>query len=249
MANAKPRTKRRKKRVVISRAEAVRRLEIMVLRIEEDVKIGLCAEATLEAANDIVMAAPCEKRPGALAYRTISQSLALNLAITLARLFDPGSRRWHPNKRDIASIPLIIRLLKQRRCQKVLVERARSWTPHLTRFEDTHANTCQRSIDKAINAYDELQNSREGRAMLQRLRDFRNKHLAHSMMQHVLKALPTYKELFTLMDMARDAVEGAKLAIDGQSMELKDSEKIYRDKADDFWRMAFRLESANFEAD
>lgn len=249
MANAKPRTRRRRKRVVISQAEAVRRLEFMVLRIEEDVRIGLRAEATLEAANDIVMAAPRKERPGALAYRTISQSLALNLAISLARLFDLGSKRRHPNKRDIASIPLIIRLLKQRRCQTVLVERARSWTPHLTGLEDTHGNTCQQSIDKAINAYDELRKSREGRAMLRRLRDFRNRHLAHSMMQDVLKARPTYKELFTLMDVARDAVEGAKLAIDGQSMELKDSEKIYRDKVDDFWRMAFQLESANFKAD
>jgi hypothetical protein len=249
MANVKATTKKRRKRVVISQAEAVQRLEIMVPRIEEDVKIGLWAEATLEAANEIVLATPRLKRPGALAYRTISKSLALNLAVSLARLFDPGSRRWHPNKRDIASIPLIIRLLKQRRCQKVLVERARSWTPHLTGFEDTHADGCQRSINMAINAYNEVQNTPEGRAMLRRLRDFRNKRLAHSMMQDTLKALPRYKELFTLMDVARDATEGAKLAIDGQSMGLKDSEKTYREEADDFWRMAFRIESPTPEAD
>ncbi len=66
MANAKTTTKKRKKRVVISRAEAVRRLEIMVQRIEEDVKIGLWAEATLVAANDILMATPDQERPGAL---------------------------------------------------------------------------------------------------------------------------------------------------------------------------------------
>ena len=242
MANAKPKTKRRRKRVVISRAEAIQRLEMMVQRIEEDVKIGLWAEATLEAANEIVMATPDEERPGALAYHTIRQSLALNLAISLARLFDPGSKRSRPNKRDIASIPLIVRLLKQRRCQKELVERARSWTPHLVGFEDTHANGCQRSIDEAISAYNELQNTGQGRAMIQRLRDFRNKRLAHSMMHDTLNALPKYKDLFKLMDVARDVIEDAKLAIDGQSMGLKDSEKIYFEEADEFWRTAFQFE-------
>ena len=242
MANNCPRKKRRKKPVVISRADAIKRLEMMVRRIEEDVKIGLWAEATLEAANEIVMATPDQERPGALAYRTISNSLALNIAISLARLFDPGSRRRHPNKRDIASIPLIIRLLMQQRCQKVLVDRARSWTPQLTEFEDTNAEGCQRSINMAINAYNRVRYTREGRAMLRRLRDFRNKRLAHSMMQDTLNALPRYKELFTLMDVARDTVEGAMLAIDGQSMGLKDSEKIYREEADEFWRTAFQFE-------
>ncbi len=57
-----------------------------------------------------------------------------------------------------------------------------------------------------------------------------------------LDALPKYEDLFMLMDVARDAVEGAKLAIDGQSMGLKDSEKYYREEADDFWRTAFQFE-------
>jgi hypothetical protein len=44
------------------------------------------------------------------------------------------------------------------------------------------------------------------------------------------------------MDVARDVIEGAKLAIDGQSIGLKDSEKIYFREADEFWRTAFQFE-------
>jgi hypothetical protein len=241
MTGKRSQQKKRRKPIVISRTEAVRRLQAMVLRIEKDVKIALWAEATLEAANDIVTATPGRALPGAQTYNTISQSLTLNLAISLARLYDPGMRNRHPNKHDIASLPLIVRLLKQQRCQKVLVERARSWMPHMPSFGDIHARGCRRSIDGAIASYDGLRKTPEGRAIVQRLRDFRNKHLAHSMMHDTLEALPRYNELFKPMDIARDIVEEAKLAIDGLSMGLKDNEMIYRDQAHAFWKMALQV--------
>jgi hypothetical protein len=161
--------------------------------------------------------------------------------MSLSRLFDPGSRNWPANKRDVASIPLIIRLLKQKRCHKVLVARARLWTPEIPDLEEIHAAGCRQSIDTAINTYDSLRRSAGSRAMMRRLRDFRNKRLAHSMMQDTLKALPKFNELFKLMDVARDIAEDAKLAIAGVNMGLKDTEEIYRATADDFWRYAFNV--------
>lgn len=229
--------KTRKQPVVISRGEALRRLSAMVERIEEDVKIALWAEATLEAGNDIVNTSPARRTRGAAAYNAISQSLALNLAITLARLFDSGSKRWHANRRDVASLPLIVRLLKQRRCQRALVERARSWTPQAMDLADTHARGCQRSIDGAVAAFVGLQRTATGRATAKRLREFRNKRLAHSMMQDTLKALPRYNDLFKLMDVARDVVDAAKLAIDGLHLGLKDTEEACRREADAFWTL------------
>lgn len=230
--------RKRRKPVTISRREAVHRLKAMIARIEEDVKIGLWAEATLEAANTILVAHPNRMWPGADAYRTIAQSLALNLAISLARLFDPGTRRMHPNKRDIASIPLIVRLLSQQRCQRLLIEHARGWTPQLEGFDETHARGCKRAISEALDAHADLNKTNGGRAATKKLREFRNYRLAHSMMTDMLKTLPTYNELFQLMDVAREVLEGAKLAIDGRSLDLKHSEEIYRAHADVFWTMA-----------
>jgi hypothetical protein len=119
--------RKRRKPVTIKRGEAVRRLGGMLKVIYRDALMVLAAEAALETANDIVMASPDAERPGPVTYKTVAQSLELNLAMSLARLYDPGSKNWHPNKRDLASIPLIVRLLKQKRCQDELARRARAW--------------------------------------------------------------------------------------------------------------------------
>lgn len=207
--------------------------------------IALHAEAALEASNYIVVAHPDRKWPGAMTYSAIAQSLALNVTISLARLYDPGTRRVHPNKRDIASIPLMVRLLKQKRCQKAMMQRARDWTPHLEGMANIHATACGKAIEAAINSYETLQKTPEGRAASKKLREFRNFRLVHSMMRDMIKSLPTYRELFNLIDVARNLVENASLAIDGKNRDLKETEANYRDNADAFWRMALGIKGTN----
>lgn len=133
------RRKKRRQRATISRTKAVRRLEQMVEQIELDLKTALWAEAVLESANDLVVGDPNREYLGADAYNTIRESLAVNLSLSLARLFDNGFKSIRPNNKDLASIPLAINLLKQKRCRRVFVERARGWMPPSMGMADTNA--------------------------------------------------------------------------------------------------------------
>ena len=79
----------KRKRKTISRAEAVKRLGAMVKAINRDLERALAIEAALEEANRIVTATPDQVRPGPATYETVTGSLSIDLAITLARLFEP----------------------------------------------------------------------------------------------------------------------------------------------------------------
>ena|SRR5688572_30063384 len=83
---------KRKRPKTITSTEAMRRLRVMVDRISTNVTAALWAEAMLEAGNKKVTP-PEMVVLGARAYTTISQSLTLTLALALARLYDPGTRR------------------------------------------------------------------------------------------------------------------------------------------------------------
>lgn len=238
---AQGRTRRRRKPVTITRGEAVRRLGGMVRAIHRDVAIALAAEAALETANAIIVATPDIERPGAVTYETVAQSLVLNLAMSLARLYDTGSRLRHPNRRDLASIPLIARLLRQKRCQNELARQARHWTPQYPHFADSQEAACRKAIGEALSAFDRLRNDRTGRAAVRRLRQMRNKVLAHSYMDEIIVAMPTYDQVFLLADVARDVAAGAMLAIDGRHIDLAEFEQGRVEQAKLFWEHALRL--------
>ena len=221
----------------------MRRLKLMVRRINKDIEIALWTEADLESANDFIRADPTRIRPGAAAYNTISQSLTFNLAVTLSRLLDRGTLRFHPNKRDVVSIPLMIRLLKQRRCQSALLKEAEKWTPHVQGLEDIHIRSCERGIRGAIRAYGKFDSPRANRVKHQRLRKFRNKRLAHNLMNDAMNALPTYDDLFLLLSIAVTVVDEARLAIEGLTPGLEDAKALYREQADLFWSAALSAEA------
>jgi hypothetical protein len=56
----------------------------------------------------------------------------------------------------------------------------------------------------------------------------------------VIKAMPKYEQLFLLMDVARDVVDHAKLAIRGDNLDLKEVEKERRRAANAFWEPALK---------
>lgn len=233
-----PRKKKRKRPSTLTSNEATARIDSMTQLIHNDVRIALSAEATLEVGNAIVMENPKRKFSGAQAYETIATSLALNLAISLSRLFDSGSKRFPPNKRDIASIPLLLRLIKQRRCQKKLIEKAREWTPQIPRLADVNASACIQSIEGAIAAYENPPDRTAFRRANAKLREFRNVRLAHSMMSEVLDSVPTYGELFMLSDVARNVTDEVLHAVTGQAKQLREIEAMYREQANYFWMKA-----------
>src|SRR5690348_15917587 len=91
--------KRRKKRATLSHADAMQRVAEMIELIERDMKSAIALKATFQAANDIVQKEYAGKQgAGASCYAALMQSMALTLALTLARMFDPGNNNRPPNK-------------------------------------------------------------------------------------------------------------------------------------------------------
>jgi hypothetical protein len=236
-----------KKSKRLGRNDAVARLDAMIELIYRDIGIAIEVEAALEAGNTIV----CKEFPnthydGAHCYNAIRQSCALFLALTLAKLFEipkPRGRESRSscyNRSDVASIPLMIRLLKQERCRHALAARAREWTAHLRDTGDAQQAACERAIDAAVKAYSDLRRTYDGRSAITKLSDFRNKALAHILLGEALKKRPSYNDLFLLMDAARDVTDNAKRAILGNNLDLKNVEKECARTSKVFWSLALK---------
>lgn len=224
--------------------DAVERLDKMIGLINTDVQVALGLEASLEAANQIVTEKLSDVQfDGADCYNALRQSTALFLALTLAKLFEVPSLRKQSkatryNKSDVASIPLLVRLLDQRRCRQALVKRARDWTPMMPNMADTHAKSCARAIDRAVEAYAAFRRKHAGRSAAAKLRRFRDKVLAHTLLGTALKKSPMYSEMFLLMDVARQVTEHARLAISGLHVDLVDTEEHLAEISRAFWEPA-----------
>lgn len=234
-----------KKLVRISRKDAVKRLDAMIEYIYRDVRVGIGVEAALETGNAIVMNELRDKQmDGAECYNTIRQSNTLFLALTLAKLFEmPRPRQWESktnryNKSDVASIPLMIRLLKQKRCRYALIARARKWTPLLS---DEQAAACEKAIDNAVLEYVTLKKSYKGRTAIKNLAGFRNKMLAHTLLGEAMEKRPSYGDLFLLMDAARDITGYAKFAILGENLSMMDYEEERVRASKVFWSLALKI--------
>lgn len=224
-----------------SREQLAQLAEQMSELIYANTLIALEAEAALEAGNDLLIPLNLRDQPfdGAKCFGTIQNSLALNLTICLARLFEePSAKKQHPDYSDVASIPLLILTLRKPECRDALCESARRWTPNLDRMEDVHEATCKKAIDEAIQKYEEAKKSPEVLNTLETLSHFRNMRVAHSLHGKIVKAIPKYNDLFRLMDIARDITTSAILAIDGNSHDLKDAEIEYYREAKAFWEPA-----------
>jgi hypothetical protein len=229
---------KRRKVVRISTAQAVSRLDMMIPVLYRNVVNAIRIEATMEAGNALVQTLTEKSFPGADAFNCIMQSLALDLAMHLARLYDIGVHNVPVNKRDIASIPLAVRLLRQKRCQVELKRRARDWLPHDRAYASVFESDCERALARASAGYSSTFQGQFGRSGLKTLKSFRNAVMAHSLMTDV-DVRPIYNQLFRLTDCARDFVEEARLAASGDPSNLKEQEEIFTEQANQFWRMAF----------
>lgn len=235
--------KKRRKRKTLTVIEAIARVNTMIERIDVDVRTGSRVEQVLEEGNKIVGCIPVKNNSHAATYNCIKQSLVMNLAMTVARLYDNGSRRFSANDKDIASIPLMIRLVKQKRCQKKIIETAfKNWFPVDTseHFKNKSRDDAKRAIEKAIQIYEERVSSarhRHYKTLLKRLRD---SELAHSKLEEYLDRKPTYNQLFHLMDAARDITELVALAVRGNNIYYSELVVSMNSNANKFWNKALK---------
>lgn len=224
---------RKKKRTTITTDEAVARIDKMVPILHRNVINAIRIEATMEAGNDVIGSMKDKSFAGAGAYNTIKQSLGYDLSMHLARLYDIGTRSRHPNSRDVASIPLLVRLLRQKRCQAALKLRARNWVPGDRIAAPMYERDCEEALARASESYSRTFSGPFGRGGLKTLKQFRDTFMAHSLMTDP-GANPRYNHLFRLTDAARDFVEQARLAVTGSNSSLLRHEQHFKREAKRF---------------
>ncbi|MBO9832973.1 hypothetical protein, partial [Xanthomonas phaseoli] len=199
---------------------------------------------TLAVANDMVRkfksSAPIQIPPNAAAYNSVKQSMTLNFALSLARVFDQGSRRMPVNRRDAASIPLLIRLVKQKRCTKALINQAKEAGKNASEaLKEEHVACCKNAISSAIEIYRSEVSCAKGRSTRRFLRELRNHGMAHTLLKEQLLRDPTYNELFHLADAARDISSHLSLAIKGAKVDLIKLEEKMKASATSLWQPVF----------
>jgi AbiU2 len=233
-----PRTRKRSQR--LSNSEARRRVCVMLPLLLKDVQLAIALEAALESANEALQSLERPDRSfwGSNCYDLITQSLVLELAIVLARLFDVGAKKRHPNTKNIASIPLLQRLLKQRRCQKFFIHRTHAWFPDAPSLGLQYPARCSRAIGDANRIYRQGAKKLETRRALRTLKYFRDKHLAHNVFDAKDDTRPRYDELFALTDLACAFLMPAIYAVEGSQYRFDVIEDRWRSEARRFWRKA-----------
>ncbi|MGO8799685.1 MAG: hypothetical protein ACLQJL_11435 [Roseiarcus sp.] len=247
----------KRNRSTLKKHDAITRVDSMVAAIDQDVEIAMLLDAALEAGNAVVHELKGEKPAlnfyGAHCYEAIRLGLILSLALTLAKLFDPAKlfvaskrkgkrfgRSRSPNDSDIVSIPLLIRLLKQKRCRSAMGQRARGWTPQLEDMESANEATALEALDAAVADYDKFRRGHAGRRAARVLKDFRNKRLAHSLLRKPPKTIPRFGDLSHLLEVAMIVISNARLAVFGKNLDIEDIREERRRQSRFFWEPAIK---------
>lgn len=221
---------KKKKRACLAKSEAIDRIRIIFKCVRSDYEHVLLVECSMEQANKIVCELPSTESECASAYNAALNSMKLNISLSLARLLDDtGLRkrkkgRWSPNERDIASLPFLVRLLKQKRCKNYFSENARG---------------SMEEINSLIEAYSKGVCSASSLCTRKKLKSFRNHELAHSLIIRPDKPNPTFKELFSLSEVLGDVISRMSLVIDDENWDIDCEREILKEQARKFWSRAF----------
>ncbi|WP_348843788.1 hypothetical protein [Xanthobacter sp. VNH20] len=238
--------KRKAKRAPpISIAVAMSRLELMLKALENQTRDAIWAKATLEAGNDIVMADYRGRTfDGANCYNVLRNSTQTALILSLSKLFErPRGRQGQSvgmafNRSDLASIPVFLHFLKQKRCRAKILEIAeRGWDGKFRHMSQTWAGDCLAALQRCDDTARRL-TSPDSRRAAANLAAFRDDHIAHLYSQPRPWNANRYRELFFLLDIASDLVSHACIALRGCNLDLKEMEQIWMDEARAFWKPA-----------
>lgn len=211
-------------------------MDAMASRVWEDTEFALAIEAALVSSNSIIGKSERQSY-GARCYNVVHQSMIAHLVVVAARLFDPAPKHKRPYNTDIASVPLLAHLLKQKRCQDELLTRARDWTPSIPSLADANERSCQKAIDAALSAFYDFRNTRLGAGSLKRLKGFRDTVVAHSL-RGAFEYKIKHQELHEFVTVATTFTEQARLAIDGHHIDSAAERRELKRVSDAFWKPA-----------
>jgi hypothetical protein len=237
----KPRSpKKRRKPTRISNLEAQRRALEMVPYLSRDVELAIATQETLQAANEAVKRLAASKRSfwSIACLDLITQSLGLELVLILARLFDPGAKGRHPNQKDIASIPLLLRLLTQKRSQEYFINRTHPWFSEAQAQALTFPIRCSQALTHVGKLYGRGKKRIEVRRALKILKYFRDKRLAHNILGALDNLRPTYDQLFALTEFACEVLKPAIFAVQGTDYRFEAIHEFWKGQAGHLWHRA-----------
>lgn len=229
-----------KKRSALTDEEAMRRTKLIVPSLATDTWFALRARAVMHAANDVVgeerFNRPCSFGD---TFNVTQNSLALNVALALARLFDVSDPVRHPiEQQDKASIPVLAHLFRRQDVQETLAANAREWHPQLIDGAKLGEANCREAYSKALALYEMYVNSATHQAAQSRLRSFRTGRLAHHLFDEQPTDLPHFDDLDALADFAGEFVRVAVLAVKGHDRDLGHEEEIKWKMDKTFWGVA-----------
>jgi hypothetical protein len=227
-----------KQRRPLPAEEALRRTTLITSLLAKDTWYALRARTALHTANDVILEKNFDgpSRFGDT-YNVVQNSLALTVALAIARLFDlnKSTDRYPVEEQDKASIPVLATLLMRIDVQDALAEKARGWLPDLTRGPELGESDCRSRLSTALSLYEAHTDSADHQAALTRLRDFRTGRLAHHLFDDLPTDLPRFDDLNLLAICARDFVRSAVLAVTGTDRDLGHEEDIKRKIDRQFW--------------
>jgi len=238
--------KRRAKRTApVSIAEAMSRLNLMLKAIEKETRDAIWAKATLEVGNDIVMAHyHGQVFAGADCYNVLRNSTQTALILSLCKLFErPRGRQGQSeaaafNRSDLASIPVFLHLLKQKRCRARFAEKASfGWNGSSLATSNRLESDCLAALQRCDETARRLRSS-DGRRAAATLSAFRDNHVAHLYTQPRPWNANRYNELFLLLDIAANLVSHACIVFEGRNLDFKEREHLWMEEARAFWKPA-----------
>jgi len=243
MAKSQKKKFRRAKPIPIS--DAMSRLDLMLRVLEQETRSAIWAKAVLEVGNGIMMANyRGQTFDGANCYNVIRNSTQTALILALCKLFErPRARQGQSeatalNRSDLASIPVFLHLLKQKRCRNKCVERAAvGWDGNSLGMSMMWEGGCLAALQRCDETVRRL-NSVKGRRAAATLASFRDNHVAHLYAQSRPWNANRYNELYFLLDLASDLVSHASIVLRGCGLDLKKREQLWIDEARAFWRPA-----------
>lgn len=224
--------------------EALIRLITPMLR--QDVWTAVASHSVMEACNHVI---PPGMKGIHTAYNDtygiVQNALALKLAMDIARIFDVGQNpKFPPETQDKASVQVLAALFRAPGVQERLEAEASNWLPGIEDLSSDGAGpsspeiaaimeeieadhrardreTCRKTIGAYLDVAARLSAvGSEEEAAIMRIRDFRNRRLAHSLFDKEPDALPMYADLNLLLDLAMDAARHASLIVEGLNTEF-----------------------------
>ncbi len=245
--------------MALNTEEALRRVRLIVPMLVADVQTAVLSHAVLEASNDkIPKGMKGHWTEFNETYNAVQNALTLKLALDIARIFDLStSARFPAEEQDKASVQVLAALLQREDVTAELEKAAAEWMPGFEYAGDDFASlpdgvndmlaemagddaeenkaSCRGAINAFVAEAAKLKDeATEAHGALTRVRDFRNKRLAHSLFDKEPDALPLYSDLNKLLEVAKIAARLAKLAVEGGNTELEEQAERNRANAEGY---------------